>query len=566
VNRLVILISLFFSLACLPAATVAGQELPVITGGPGELVTGEIESPASCPMGLAWDGSRLWFSDRRQDRIYAIDPLSGNAAGELPSPGFQPSGLAWDGECLWCADQEEGKLFRIEPDSGLVVHTVDAPWPRPSGLAWDGERLWVADERKRLICQVDPADGTTIRSFPAPAESPQGLAFDGRTLWCSDRKLDRIHGISPEGGEVLITLHSPGPYPTGLAADGKSGLWSVDYQTDLCSSLEVRGRGPSILVDDERHARITITTDVLNYGPDMTERLEIYLARPTDLPGQQLIRGPQFTPEPTRLTSDRWDQAVAVFESSGIEAGSRQRVEMEVEARISRTRHLFHPDDVGPLSEIPPAISKAYLVDDTKFDLQHPRIQAIAAELTAGVDNPYWIARNTFHYLIDNLFYELAGGWNTAPAVLERGNGSCSEYTFCFIALCRAAGLPARYAGSVVVRGDDASYDDIFHRWAEVYLPRVGWVPVDPSGGDDPLPADQASFFGQLSNRFLITTRGGGGSEYLGWDYNGTQRWTTRGKARVRTETVADWEPLDSNNPPAPTGLTTRGGETCRRP
>lgn len=556
---------LLLGLAFFPTALAAGQGLPVIEGGPGELVAGQVESPASCPMGLAWDGQRLWFSDRRQDRLYGLDPTSGTVTAELPSPGFQPTGLAWDGECLWCADQEEGKLYRIEPDSGLVVRTVDAPWPDPSGLAWDGERLWVADGRKRLICQVDPADGTIIRSFPSPSKSPQGLAYDGRTLWCSDRKLDRLHGINPAGGEVLITLHSPGPYPTGLAVDGKGNLWSVDYQTDLCSSLQIGGRGPAILTDDRRHARITVTTDVFSYGPDVTERLEIYLARPIDLAGQQLIRGPLFTPEPTRMVSDRWGQQVAVFEFTGIEAGTLRRVEMDVEAKISRTRHFFHPDDVGPLPEIPPEIRKAYLADDTKFDLRHPLIQSVAARMTEESDNPYWIARHIFQYLIDNLDYELAGGWNTAPAVLERGNGSCSEYTFCFIALCRAAGLPARYAGSVVVRGDDASYDDVFHRWAEVWLPRVGWVPVDPSGGDNPLPADQAIFFGQLSNRFLITTHGGGGSEYLGWDYNGSQQWTTRGKTRIRTETVADWEPLDTGKPPAPAGLTARG-ETCSRP
>ncbi len=564
-TRTALSILLLCALASSPAVWAADEGVPVITGGPGELVTRTLESPASCPMGLAWDGERLWIADRREDRLYAFDALSGRRVAELPSPGFQPTGLAWDGQCLWCADQEDGKLYRIEPDTGLVVRTVDAPWPRPTGLAWDGERLWVADERKRVICLVDPADGTTIRSFPAPSESPQGLAYDGRTLWCSDRKTDSIHGISPRGGEVLITLHSPGPYPTGLACDGGDGLWSVDYQTDRCSSLQVGGRGPVILVDDQRHARITVTTDVLNYGPDLTERLEVYLAVPSDLPGQQLLHGPRFKPEPTRMTSDHWEQSVAVFESTDIEAGRLSRVEMVVEAKISRTRHLFHPDDVGPLDEIPPAIGQMYLVDDTKFDLQHPRIRAIAAELTEGVENPYWIARNVFHYLIDNLEYELAGGWNTAPAVLERGTGSCSEYTFCFIALCRASGLPTRYAGSVVVRGDDASYDDVFHRWAEVYLPRVGWVPVDPSGGDDPLPADQAMFFGQLSNRFLITTHGGGGSEYLGWDYNGSQQWTTRGKTRIRTETVADWEPLDTESPPA-AGLTSSGGETCSRP
>ena len=64
----------------------------------------------------------------------------------------------------------------------------------------------------------------------------------------------------------------------------------------------------------------------------------------------------------------------------------------------------------------------------------------------------------------------------------------------------------------------------------------------------------------------MITTHGGGDSEYLGWDYNGSQHWTARGKTRVRTETVADWEPLGDATPPAADDLTERGGETCSRP
>jgi len=98
--------------------------------------------------------------------------------------------------------------------------------------------------------------------------------------------------------------------------------------------------------------------------------------------------------------------------------------------------------------------------------------------------NPYWIARNIFDHVRKTLECKLEGGWNTAPVVLERGTGSCSEYSFCFIALCRAAGLPARYVGSIVVQGDDACLDGVFHRWPQVYLPSDGWIDIDPQGGD----------------------------------------------------------------------------------
>jgi NADH-quinone oxidoreductase subunit E len=67
------------------------------------------------------------------------------------------------------------------------------------------------------------------------------------------------------------------------------------------------------------------------------------------------------------------------------------------------------------------------------------------------------MVRRIARYIQARMTYELSGGWNVAPTVLERGTGSCSEYTFLMIAMCRAAGVPARYVGSIVVRGDDAS-------------------------------------------------------------------------------------------------------------
>jgi len=134
-----------------------------------------------------------------------------------------------------------------------------------------------------------------------------------------------------------------------------------------------------------------------------------------------------------------------------------------------------------------------------------------------------------------------------APVVLQRGTGSCSEYSFSFIALCRAAGLPARYVGALVVRGDDASMDDTFHRWPEIYLPNYGWVAIDPQGGDKPSARDQAINIGDLPNRFLITTQGGGDSEYLGWYYNYNEKYSTEPQVQVYIETFAEWEPAGNH-------------------
>jgi transglutaminase-like putative cysteine protease len=168
----------------------------------------------------------------------------------------------------------------------------------------------------------------------------------------------------------------------------------------------------------------------------------------------------------------------------------------------------------------------------------------LARKLAGEETNPYTIARRIFNYVGDTLVYKLEGGWNTAPVVLKRGTGSCSEYSFCFIALCRAAGVPARYVGAFVVRGDDASLDDVFHRWPQVYLPNHGWVRMDAQAGDKRAPRDKAMAIGNLGNRYLVTTQGAGDSEYLGWYYNCHETYSTDPQVQVHFDVFGEWEPL----------------------
>ena len=75
-------------------------------------------------------------------------------------------------------------------------------------------------------------------------------------------------------------------------------------------------------------------------------------------------------------------------------------------------------------------------------------------------------------------------------------------------------------------------------RIPKVYLPGYGWVPVDANRGDAESPADQARGFGRLSNRFLITTQGGGDSALLGWGYNSFARYQTTGFCKIEQDTL----------------------------
>jgi len=507
-------------------------------------------TPGSCPTGLTYDGDYLWIADRKADSLYQVNSTDGTVIKGFPTPGYFPTGLTWDGEHLWIADRDfrntmteyhTGKIYQVCPKTGMILKMIEAPAADPQGLTWDGRYLWMSDNTEDTIYQISPEDGTTILEFGSPASDPHGLAWDGRYLWISDRTRDEIYRVNPKGGVVVMILSSPGAYPRGITWVGEN-LWNVDYETDEVYQLKIFDE-TLYSRTNERSAIIEFTHDVINQGPGTVKTLDVYIAEPKTRDNQDIL-SITYPDKPSAFLDDAWDQRMAHFHQEDLKATQRYTSVMRVRANIYEVMYHIFPEKVGKLEDIPKDIRDKYLADGSKLWIDDPFIQASTKEAVGQTKNPYWIARNIFDYIRLRMHYERVGGWNVAPTVLARGSGSCSEYTFVYMAMCRAAGVPARYAGALVVRGDDASLDYVYHRWVEVYLPGYGWIPVDPSGGDRDWPRDQTMYFGHLSNRFLITTEGGGDSEYLGWNYNSSEAWTADGPVRLRMEQIGEWEPI----------------------
>ena len=525
----------------IPALIILSVITSALYAVPGGVII-SYPTPGTCPTGLTYDGKYLWLADRLSDTLYAINPDNGAVEKMLPAPGFIPRGLAWDGKYLWCIDAEENRIYQMDLKSGITLKSIEIPVSKPQGLTWDGEKLWLSDESSDIITSLSIEDGTIISSFKAPATSPQGLTFDGKYLWCADRMRDRIYMIETENGEVLLSIDAPGKHARGLAWI-KGNLWNVDYESDMLYKLTVRDE-IQLKATDPKIEKLVFTQEYRNYGPGEVVTYDAFIAVPHDRPSQKLLGDIEWNTPPTEFVEDRWGQKFARFSFNNADLTVRNRAVMTVSAKLYDTRWFVFPENVGKMDDIPKKIREKYTVDEDKYRINDPIIQNAVKECVGDEKNPYRIMRKVYKYVRDNLYYELAGGWNVAPAILERGNGSCSEFSFVFISICRAAGLPTKYVGSVAVRGDDASTDDVFHRWCECYLPGYGWVPIDPSGGDRDLPADVAEYFGHVANRYLITTEGGGASEYIGWGYNSDQKWTAKGPVKVHVEHVGEWSPV----------------------
>jgi hypothetical protein len=510
------------------------------------------KAPGGFCTGLTYDDTYLWTADRKADKLYALNPGSGQIVKTLESPGYFPTGLAWDGKYLWNADIRgrsdisenlDGMIFKIDPKDGTILETLKSPVSSPQGITWDGQALWAVDERKDIVVQFSPKDGTTLNAFPSPASDPSGITFDGTYLWISDRVLDEFYMVDPRTGYVIIIASAPGPYIRDLAFDG-THVWCVDFQDDRIYQMQIRD-DEKYLLSDERDQMVTYTHQTKVFGPGRLLELDVHLALPKDRPNQKLIGDFQFSPQPTKIESDLWDQKTAHYHFANLEPGTRLDLEYSVVFKTWLVRYFLYPEKMGKLSDIPNEIKDRYLADDEKYQITHPIIQATLKEVVGDETNPYWVLRKIHQYLIGHLEYIMDGYWDTAPTVIHNGHGSCSEYTFTFIALCRAAGLPARYVGSIWRRHDDAAMDNVFHRWVEVYLPGYGWVPTDPTHGDRESPRDQALPIGLCKNVSLITTESGGGSDTMGWTYNSNEFYKTEPKTNLNIEHFGDWLPVE---------------------
>jgi len=106
-------------------------------------------------------------------------------------------------------------------------------------------------------------------------------------------------------------------------------------------------------------------------------------------------------------------------------------------------------------------------------DPGHPEIKRIAAQLATESKDPVEFARNAYVYVSDHYKYlNPYTGMAPLEQLLRNGGGDCGNLSSIFVSLLRNQGIPARHL--VAVRPDGS-----YHVWADFYLEKYGWIPVD---------------------------------------------------------------------------------------
>jgi transglutaminase-like putative cysteine protease len=133
-------------------------------------------------------------------------------------------------------------------------------------------------------------------------------------------------------------------------------------------------------------------------------------------------------------------------------------------------------------------VMSVYLGAEPLLEAGNPEIVALASRLRGTSTDPGVVAERINAWVYDSLRKEITVGVPSALGTLRARRGDCNEHAQLYVALARAAGIPARVAAGLAYL-DGKFY---YHAWPEVWLER--WVAVDPTFGQFPADASHLRF------------------------------------------------------------------------
>ncbi|HEX9079123.1 MAG TPA: transglutaminase domain-containing protein [Desulfuromonadaceae bacterium] len=151
-------------------------------------------------------------------------------------------------------------------------------------------------------------------------------------------------------------------------------------------------------------------------------------------------------------------------------------------------------------------------------------VKALADRITKGASTNLEKARAVYDWTVANMYRDPGTrgcGRGDVCLLLKSPGGKCTDISSVFIALCRAAGVPAREIfGIRLGRKAEEDITTSQHCWAEFFVPGYGWVSADPAdvrkamlveklGLDSPRTSEyRAYFFGGLDPYRVAMARG----------------------------------------------------------
>ena len=171
-----------------------------------------------------------------------------------------------------------------------------------------------------------------------------------------------------------------------------------------------------------------------------------YVPVPTDWPEQQVETVEEEISPEAKVSYRMVDGGVRLMNVRIPQLASGQEAKALITIEIQRNM-ILPPDDtdiyVLPNTQKLPRNIRLYLAPSPKIESRDPKIRGLAKQIGADKEKAWEKVEAIYDWVREHVKYK-NGPLKGALAALKDGEGDCEELTSLFIAICRAAGIPAR--------------------------------------------------------------------------------------------------------------------------
>lgn len=231
---------------------------------------------------------------------------------------------------------------------------------------------------------------------------------------------------------------------------------------------------------------------VKNISEKPVGNFSAFIALPLTISPQQIVSNLHIHPSNLTISTDVEGNHWTHFSVNRMEAKESRLLSYSAEVEM---KPLIIPQRISKIAKTNPYERKFlqnYLKPESHIESDHPKIVEMAAKIPNN--NPLTFAKRAAKQVQKTVKYEIQLGEFGAAFAIEKRKGDCTEFAALFVALCRAAGIPARTnAGFALAQRWER------HATAE-FLVQGRWIPIDLT-----MQRNSENILGSLPLNIIIT-------------------------------------------------------------
>ncbi|MCW7508677.1 transglutaminase domain-containing protein [Leptospira levettii] len=435
--------------------------------------------------------SQLYFQTKNKDKEFHLYQY------DLPTKKITP--ISWDkGRVLgWalCSGsvyvQTKQKLYAVSLDSFVIQKEYNLTSKS------NGWKDFVCVKDKMFRLDKDQLEVLDVNSFEKISELPLPMKSVQRIIKHSDSEILLVSSFAGNTIQVFSleegTTLKEWKFPTNHRALFKMVSLGSDRFLIFDPITKIYGEwfffdehffpiGDGLFIrSDEKAVRFSPIKSNLEYQLDLTSMSDIpesnfHVILPKKDTYSQELREESFY-SPSTFSLDDFGNRTLTVKVPPMKEGESKVISVY---RGKLTRYKIHWKlDPGLIVNREENESKHpnELRDDWFVKLEDPIVVTKRKELFQDKTSIKELLMETSQY-VSSIPYK-SGKFESAPNVIQKNNGGCTEHSYVTMSLLRGKGIPARLVWNYLPT--ETSVEMSFnHKYVEVWIDGYGWIPMEP--------------------------------------------------------------------------------------